>query len=179
MLRIHFTPDDLTRIRVASTPDPLWETAFSLHRLQTTQGRWAYADWHRGTLAALTGTRLGAAVRGLLIPVLPRAPLPDIIPQCSGFQAGGEASHDAATRSVAVSFRRSRTLLATVTGRSRGQWPDFLTGPRARTGWRRGRAPSGTPSSHAEEVRALRAALVPALRRAEKTYGLRLAFPAP
>lgn len=34
-------------------------------------------------------------------------------------------------------------------------------------------------ADHAEEAGALRAALVPALRRAEKTYDLRLAFPAP
>ncbi|WP_078655597.1 ArsR/SmtB family transcription factor [Streptomyces fulvoviolaceus] len=73
MLRIHFTAEDLARIRVASTPDPLWEITFSLHRLQTSQGRWAYADWHRSTRATLTGTRLGAAVRRVLIPVLPRA----------------------------------------------------------------------------------------------------------
>ncbi|WP_328976573.1 hypothetical protein [Streptomyces canus] len=34
-------------------------------------------------------------------------------------------------------------------------------------------------ADHAEEIRELRAALVPALRRAEKAYGLRLAFPTP
>ncbi|MFJ9004416.1 winged helix-turn-helix domain-containing protein [Streptomyces canus] len=98
MLRIHFTPDDLARIRVASTPDPLWETAFSLHRLQTTQGRWAYADWHHSTRATLTGTRLGAAVRGLLIPVLPRARYwPDFLTpaECAdGLEAGLTAIRD-------------------------------------------------------------------------------------
>ncbi|MFE9605890.1 DUF5937 family protein [Streptomyces hokutonensis] len=73
MLRIHFTPDDLTRIRVANAPDPLWEITFSLHRLQTSQGRWAYAAWHRTTRAVLTGSRLGAAVRRVLVPMLPRA----------------------------------------------------------------------------------------------------------
>ncbi|MFJ6897986.1 hypothetical protein [Streptomyces hokutonensis] len=34
-------------------------------------------------------------------------------------------------------------------------------------------------ADNAQEIRALRAALVPALRRAEKKYGVRLAFPAP
>jgi hypothetical protein len=34
-------------------------------------------------------------------------------------------------------------------------------------------------ADNAQEIRALRAALVPALRRAEKEYGVRLAFPAP
>ncbi|WP_329264136.1 hypothetical protein [Streptomyces pseudovenezuelae] len=34
-------------------------------------------------------------------------------------------------------------------------------------------------AEHAEQIRELRTALVPALRRAERTYGLRLAFPTP
>ena len=73
MLRIHFTPEDLARVRGASRPDPLWEIALSLHRLQTPLGRWAFAEWNRGTRATLAGTRLGTAVRRLLMPVLPRA----------------------------------------------------------------------------------------------------------
>ncbi|MFG2953308.1 ArsR/SmtB family transcription factor [Streptomyces sp. NPDC048291] len=80
MLRIHFTPRDLARVRVASAPDPLWEIACSLHRLQTSRGRWAYADWYRETRTTLAGTRLGTAVRRLLVPVLPRARyLPDFL----------------------------------------------------------------------------------------------------
>ena len=51
MLRIHFTPEDLARVRVASRPDPLWEIALSLHRLRTPLGRWAFAEWNRGTRA--------------------------------------------------------------------------------------------------------------------------------
>ncbi|GGM92006.1 ArsR/SmtB family transcription factor [Streptomyces fuscichromogenes] len=80
MLRIHFTPQDLACVRVASEPDPLWEITCSLHRLQTSRGRWAYADWYRETRATLAGTPLGAAVRRLLVPVLPRARyLPDFL----------------------------------------------------------------------------------------------------
>ncbi|QFZ76237.1 helix-turn-helix domain-containing protein [Streptomyces fagopyri] len=80
MLRIHFTPEDFSRIRVAGTPDPLWEITCSLHRLQTTRGRWAYADWYRTTRDTLAGTGLGAVVRRLLVPVLPRALyLPDFL----------------------------------------------------------------------------------------------------
>ncbi|MFC3577680.1 ArsR/SmtB family transcription factor [Streptomyces yaanensis] len=73
MLRIHFTPEDFARIRMASSPDPLWEITCSLHRLQTARGRWAYADWYRDTRDTLAGTSLGEAVRRLLVPVLPRA----------------------------------------------------------------------------------------------------------
>nr|WP_318658304.1 winged helix-turn-helix domain-containing protein [Streptomyces triticiradicis] len=65
---------------MAGTPDPLWEITSSLHRLQTTRGRWAYADWYRTTRDTLAGTALGAAVRRLLVPVLPRALyLPDFL----------------------------------------------------------------------------------------------------
>ncbi|MET7452443.1 winged helix-turn-helix domain-containing protein [Streptomyces sp. NPDC005574] len=80
MLRIHFGPEDLARVQVARTPDPLWEIACSLHRLQTTRGRWAYADWYRETRATLAGGPLDRAVRRLLIPVLPRARyMPDFL----------------------------------------------------------------------------------------------------
>ncbi|GGR66073.1 ArsR/SmtB family transcription factor [Streptomyces roseolus] len=73
MLRIHFTPADLTRVRLHTEPDPLWEVVCSLHRLQTTQGRRAHAGWHRATRRALAGTPLGKAVHQVLFPVLPRA----------------------------------------------------------------------------------------------------------
>lgn len=33
MLRIHFTDRDLAGLRVAATPDPMWETVLSLHQL--------------------------------------------------------------------------------------------------------------------------------------------------
>ncbi|WP_234535660.1 ArsR/SmtB family transcription factor [Streptomyces shenzhenensis] len=80
MLRIHFTSEDLVRVRVASAPDPLWEITCSLHRLQTSRGRWAYADWYRETRTTLSGTPLGVAVRRLLVPMLPRARyLPDFL----------------------------------------------------------------------------------------------------
>jgi DNA-binding transcriptional ArsR family regulator len=72
MLRIHFGPEDLARTRVAATPDPLWEIALSLHRLQTQSGRRAYAGWYREARAALCGHRLGTAVLGLLT-LFPRA----------------------------------------------------------------------------------------------------------
>ncbi|MFC5218792.1 hypothetical protein [Streptomyces coerulescens] len=80
VLRIQFTAEDLARTRPATRPDPMWEIVFSLHRLQTAQGRWAFADWLRDARTALAGTALGIAVRKLLIPVLPRAAyFPDFV----------------------------------------------------------------------------------------------------
>lgn len=98
MLRIHFTPEDLARVRIAGSPDPLWEVAFSLHRLQDTRGRRAYADWFRVALPKLTRTPLGAAVRGTLHQLLPRADyFPDFLtpPEAAdGLDAGFAAILD-------------------------------------------------------------------------------------
>ncbi|GAB2922826.1 ArsR/SmtB family transcription factor [Streptomyces mayteni] len=73
MLRIHFSDADLSRTRIASTPDPLWEVASSLHRLQSRTGRWAYAGWYRATRARLAERRLDRLVRDMLVPLFPRA----------------------------------------------------------------------------------------------------------
>lgn len=72
MLRIHFRPEDLARTRFAAAPDPLWEIACSLHRLQTQSGRRAHAGWYREARAALSDHRLGTAVLGLFT-LFPRA----------------------------------------------------------------------------------------------------------
>ncbi|MFG2947223.1 ArsR/SmtB family transcription factor [Streptomyces adustus] len=109
MLRVHFTPQDLARVRMASAPDPLWEITCSLHRLQTSRGRWAFAEWYRETRAVLTGSQLGDAVRRLLVPVLPRAPyLPDFLtpPEAAdGLDAGFTAIVDTPPDRVAQEIR--------------------------------------------------------------------------
>ncbi|MFJ9899950.1 ArsR/SmtB family transcription factor [Streptomyces sp. NPDC091280] len=73
MLRMHFTDADLARTRMAAEPDPLWEIGLSLARLQTRQGRWAYASWYRDTRQRLTETGLDRMVRTTLLPLFPRA----------------------------------------------------------------------------------------------------------
>ncbi|UKD58185.1 ArsR family transcriptional regulator [Amycolatopsis sp. FU40] len=45
MLRIHFTPKDLTRIRLAMDPAPLVETVFSLELLLRRQGGAVFEPW--------------------------------------------------------------------------------------------------------------------------------------
>ncbi|KPI12026.1 regulatory protein ArsR [Actinobacteria bacterium OK074] len=69
MLRIHFTDSDLVRTRMASAPDPLWEIALSLHRLQAAAGRWAYDSWFRDASKRLFEQNLGRVVRELLLPI--------------------------------------------------------------------------------------------------------------
>lgn len=95
MLRIHFTDADLVRTRIASAPDPLWEICASLHRFQSRQGRWAYADWHRTVVPRLHSAGFGRTLRALLKPLVPRAVyFPDFLtpPEgAEGLDAGLEA----------------------------------------------------------------------------------------
>lgn len=51
MLRIHLTADDLTRIRVAAGPDPMWEILLSAHLLNRAAGTVAFGRWRERTLA--------------------------------------------------------------------------------------------------------------------------------
>ncbi len=53
MLRVHFTAEDLTRIRIRAHPHPLWEVLLSLHLLQTRRGAAIFGPWRRDVRAAL------------------------------------------------------------------------------------------------------------------------------
>jgi DNA-binding transcriptional ArsR family regulator len=50
MLRIHFTAEDLSRITLASEPDPLWEVLLSLHLLQDSSAEVIYGKWRQQTV---------------------------------------------------------------------------------------------------------------------------------
>nr|WP_042197378.1 winged helix-turn-helix domain-containing protein [Kibdelosporangium sp. MJ126-NF4]CEL22920.1 Putative arylsulfatase regulatory protein [Kibdelosporangium sp. MJ126-NF4]CTQ90059.1 Putative arylsulfatase regulatory protein [Kibdelosporangium sp. MJ126-NF4] len=53
MLRVHFTTEDLTRVRIRAQPHPLWEVLLSLHLLQTRHGAAVFGPWRRGARGAL------------------------------------------------------------------------------------------------------------------------------
>ncbi|SDK60420.1 ArsR/SmtB family transcription factor [Streptomyces indicus] len=72
MLRIHFTPADLARVRIADRAHLLWETVLSLHRLRD---RWAPAEldgWRAGARHRLAADpergRRAVGVLGTLVP---------------------------------------------------------------------------------------------------------------
>lgn len=52
MLRIHFTSADLMRMRIASSPDPMWELTLSLHQLRSPSSP-VFREWRRATLKRL------------------------------------------------------------------------------------------------------------------------------
>ncbi|MFF0724426.1 ArsR family transcriptional regulator [Streptomyces sp. NPDC004134] len=95
MLRIHFTDVDLARTRLAPAPDPMFEIAASLHRLQSRGGRWAYAGWYRTTRQGLREAGLERALRSVLLPLYPRAAyFPDFLTPAdavNGLDAGLES----------------------------------------------------------------------------------------
>lgn len=65
MVRIHFTPEDLTRVRVAPGPDFLWEITNSVQTLQRTDGERVFGAWRRWVRPRLPESRR------LLSPLLP------------------------------------------------------------------------------------------------------------
>jgi DNA-binding transcriptional ArsR family regulator len=87
MLRIVFTAEDLARIRVASKPDPLWESVLSLHQLADRRaavgGPYAHwVDWVR-TVARDRVTR-PARVLHDVAPAVPY--FPDFLTPAEGSQ---------------------------------------------------------------------------------------------
>jgi DNA-binding transcriptional ArsR family regulator len=85
MLRLHFTREDLSRIRFASRPDPLWETMLSIGLLRTVRGRAAFDPWRERARTRLT--RLPRGQWRLLCHLVPsKGDFPD-------FLTPSEASH--------------------------------------------------------------------------------------
>ncbi|WP_103534680.1 winged helix-turn-helix domain-containing protein [Streptomyces sp. SM11] len=92
-LRIHFTPDDLTRITVAPSPDPMWELVNSLHVLQARQTASAYAPWLRHVRERLARSDLRGPIRLLTTLVPARGNFPDFLTPPS-HRGGMEGSRD-------------------------------------------------------------------------------------
>jgi DNA-binding transcriptional ArsR family regulator len=53
VLRIHFTANDLGRVRIAAAPDPLWELSLSMHVLRMRNSDPWLAQWKSGLLRLL------------------------------------------------------------------------------------------------------------------------------
>src|SRR4051794_25772078 len=99
MLRLHFSSEDLSRIRFARRPDPLWEAALSLTMLGSAHGRAVFGPWRARARTALAGVprehlrllRYLAPPRG---PVPRKCSFPDFLtpPQsCQGLEEGIDA----------------------------------------------------------------------------------------
>ncbi|MFD3374306.1 MULTISPECIES: ArsR/SmtB family transcription factor [unclassified Streptomyces] len=89
MLRVHFTPDDIARVRVAAAPDPLWEIVNSFQALIREENALAFGDWRR-----IVRPRLGPT-DGLLAALLPpHGYFPDFLTPDLGGSLGLEDAVD-------------------------------------------------------------------------------------
>lgn len=88
MLRIHFTTEDLGRVRLAQRPDSLWETVLSLHQLA--RAATFFAPWSRRARVDLTTAGLVADVRMLAT----LAPLSSYFPDFLTPPVGAERSSE-------------------------------------------------------------------------------------
>ncbi len=77
VLRIHFTGEDLARVRLAARPDALWETVLSLHRLRDRRGGRTYGDWRDRARAGWAGGGDGRRLLRSVVP--PRGYFPDFL----------------------------------------------------------------------------------------------------
>ncbi|GAA2605353.1 ArsR/SmtB family transcription factor [Paractinoplanes durhamensis] len=79
MLRIFFTPEDIGRVRIAGEPDPMWETVFSVFRLQRPGPAPIYGPWREHAVRAARRTDLD-----MLIPLIRRRYYPDFLTPAEG-----------------------------------------------------------------------------------------------
>ncbi|MFJ3327243.1 winged helix-turn-helix domain-containing protein [Streptomyces griseus] len=107
MLRIHFTPEDLTRVKVAPGPDLLWEISNSVQTLQRTDGARVFGDWRRWVRPRLPESRR------LLSPLLPPYGYsPDFLTPTSGERTTLRAAVDTLLRTPRPRLRAELTRLA-------------------------------------------------------------------
>jgi DNA-binding transcriptional ArsR family regulator len=78
-LRIHFSSEDLGRVRVAEGPDPMWEIVFSVFRLDRPGPAPVFGPWRRRALPAMH-----AADLELLRPLVHGAYYPDFLTPTEG-----------------------------------------------------------------------------------------------
>ncbi|KPC84806.1 MULTISPECIES: ArsR/SmtB family transcription factor [Streptomyces] len=95
MLRIHVSGVDLSRVRMATGPDAMWETVLSFHRLRDRRGSTVFGKWRQESR-----TRLNGEARLLSAVVPPRGYFPDFLTPSGGgaeplgLDAGMEALRD-------------------------------------------------------------------------------------
>lgn len=89
MLRVHFTSDDLARVRVAPGPDFLWEISNSVQTLQRRDGEREFGAWRRWARPRLSGS---PRLLSRLLP--PRGYSPDFLTPTTGDRSTLQASVD-------------------------------------------------------------------------------------
>jgi DNA-binding transcriptional ArsR family regulator len=99
VLRIHFTPEDIGRVRIAGEPDPMWETIFSVWRLRRPGPELIYGRWREHALRASRRDDLE-----LLLPLVRGAYYPDFLTPAEG-AVGLESALEAIRSTPATRLR--------------------------------------------------------------------------
>ncbi|MFD4760264.1 helix-turn-helix domain-containing protein [Streptomyces sp. NBC_00846] len=109
MLRIHMSGVDLSKVRMATRPDALWETILSFHRLRDRRGPAVFGKWRTETRP-----RLNSEVRLLSAVIPPRGYFPDFLTpsQESGEPYGIDAGIQALRDTPPGRIRAELALLA-------------------------------------------------------------------
>ncbi|MFE7766265.1 ArsR/SmtB family transcription factor [Streptomyces sp. NPDC057438] len=118
MLRVHFTADDLARVRVAAAPDPLWEITNSFQALISKDAPLLFGQWR-----TLVRPRMGRAHSLLAALLPPKGYSPDFLtPDLQGsFDLAGAVETVLGTPRLRL--RRDLALLAASAHRSRPMPP--------------------------------------------------------
>lgn len=121
MLRVHFTPEDLARVRVATGPDHLWEISNSVQTLQRRDGARVFGEWRRWAQP-----RLSDSCR-LLSPLLPpHGCSPDFLTPTHGDRGTLQAAVDTLVRTPPPRLRSDLTRVAA--SRRLPGWTESLAG---------------------------------------------------
>ena len=142
MLRIHFTGEDLARLRMAPGPDTLWETILSFHRLRDRRGASVFGEWRQETRGPVERGN-AIALRSRSVPgIFPRLPYAAAGSAFPGIRSGANSGDRtrAAERGTLPAARRSSGERLGGRARRRRQRP--TRPPRRRVG----RTTTGRPS---------------------------------
>ncbi|WNI21074.1 winged helix-turn-helix domain-containing protein [Streptomyces sp. ITFR-16] len=107
MLRVHFTSEDLARVRVAPGPDFLWEISNSVQTLQRRDGERVFGTWRRWVRPRLSA---GPRLLSSLLP--PHGYSPDFLTPTCGDRATLQASVDTLLSTPRPRLRTELTQLA-------------------------------------------------------------------
>ncbi|MDH6222085.1 winged helix-turn-helix domain-containing protein [Streptomyces pseudovenezuelae] len=113
MLRIHFTSDDLQRIRLARQPEPMWEVVCSLCRLQSREGEAFFGKWRQHSVTQLSRPDFDF-LRAVLRPLVPLGPyIPDFLTPAEP-EIDPEGAIDTVLRTSPQRLRHDLTMLSGV-----------------------------------------------------------------
>jgi helix-turn-helix protein len=110
-LRIHFTAEDLGRVRLAPSVDSMWEMTLSLHLLPTRKSALVFDRW-RGQVRSAVSRSGAESLLSLLLAIDPPASyFPDFLTP-AGHRGDLVAGIEAIRSTPASQFREQLTLLA-------------------------------------------------------------------